>query len=320
MKIFLFLLLLFSLHCNAQLNLVLNPSFELLDSCPPSITSLGGGTIKYANSWFTPFSYTNSGGSAEMFTNCTSDINFNSPSNIFGYQSPHSGNNYGGFYLIVGAGREYLENSLSDTLQAGIKYCVEFWYSFADSSKSFTNDMGVYFTKDSLMRLDSTFKVISVYPQVNTDSASVIIDTMNWLHFSEQFIASGGEKYFTVGCFKKNQKLNIVEVTPIPSARCYIYVDDFALYSCFNVGVESQNKSNNDLEIFPNPAKESITLKSSIQMKEVRVFDIVGREVERTNINSSNYQLNTSNIKSGVYFVEVLFTNGERRISKLVIE
>lgn len=79
-----------------------------------------------------------------------------------------------------------------------------------------------------------------------------------------------------------------------------------------------------ELSIFPNPAKRSV----SIQLPEnsrnsaLRVIDIQGRTVLTRNPESGSnvlYQLNTTSLKSGIYFVKMVVEN-KTYIAKLVIE
>jgi hypothetical protein len=329
MKKILFLLLHCTFFSYGQINLVLNYSFEDQTECIP-FTGSTGSTLKYCKEWFTPFSFPppNGGGSAELYSNCSLDEYWFQPTNVFGYQSPHSGNNYGGFYLIAGAGREYLENRLRWPLIVGKTYCVEFWYSYADKSQPpninvFTNDIGVYFTQDSLMRLDSNYMVINVNPQVHNDSASYIIDTANWLLFSKEYIATGGEKYFTVGTFRKNSALTLVDYdsTLYTGGLCYVYVDDFSVKECTPTGVEEIEKEKIEWSISPNPT-QGIAIISIENCKEciVEIHDVSGRKLSTIRILNNKTSIDCSSLASSIYFIKLKSEDGYEDIKKLTIQ
>jgi len=77
--------------------------------------------------------------------------------------------------------------------------------------------------------------------------------------------------------------------------------------------------SSTSFEIFPNPATEGIiNIKSALSgAKDVRVFDITGKQVIQTNI--LNSELSVADLTNGVYFVKVT-QNGQSHTEKLVIK
>ena len=72
------------------------------------------------------------------------------------------------------------------------------------------------------------------------------------------------------------------------------------------------------LKIFPNPVSSGyVTLKTSISgIKNVELFDLNGKIVLKTSINTN--KLNVSAINPGVYFIK-LSVNGVNETSKLII-
>jgi hypothetical protein len=72
------------------------------------------------------------------------------------------------------------------------------------------------------------------------------------------------------------------------------------------------------LNIFPNPVSSGyVTLKTSVSgVKNVELFDLSGKRVLKTSINTDI--LNVTSINSGVYFIK-LSINGVSETSKLII-
>jgi hypothetical protein len=307
-----------ALRCDAQNSLVVNPSFEDIDSCE-NMNPFG--TILYTGNWFTPFTYPlpAGGGSVDLFTECTTEPLLGQPNNGFGYQLPHFGTKYAGLYLIAGSGREYIEGQLIDTLQTGKHYCIKFYYSFAEYSTLFTDGLGVVVTNDSLMRLGANqeFLVIDTPTTAALDSSYITEDTMSWLLFDETFIAQGGEKFFTIGNFKYNEECTMVQFGEDSlSLLSYIYLDDVSITLCDSPdAVIEMPWWENDVTLFPNPSNDLVEIKTNEPIDVVTVFDAVGRVV----YTGSDDIISISLLASGVYVVRVEMKNGLVANRRLVV-
>jgi uncharacterized repeat protein (TIGR01451 family) len=74
------------------------------------------------------------------------------------------------------------------------------------------------------------------------------------------------------------------------------------------------------VNIYPNPAHQSISLQSDISMKnaQVTIYDITGKISMHTNINADkNASIDISNLKQGIYIIQV--TQGENITKKKLI-
>lgn len=77
---------------------------------------------------------------------------------------------------------------------------------------------------------------------------------------------------------------------------------------CMNLSVEENIK---DLvRIFPNPVNDIlfIQMPSRITVNTLEINDILGKSI---NVEASNYQINTSQLESGVYFITINTTQGK---------
>lgn len=205
---------------NAQVNLVLNPDFELYRYAPWLISS-----IEDCNSWTSPTK-----SSPDYFNNnCTQEKTAAIPSNYWGYQLPKSGNSYAGIIAYDNrkhdaeqAGAEYLQGILSEALQQNVTYTVEFCVSLAECSKISLEHLSIYFSEKELK--ENTIGLLKLNPQITSHAS--ISDTSKWVTISETYIAKGNEKYFTIGCFDNGQKIKFHKVSPsrsIPDPRDYAY-------------------------------------------------------------------------------------------------
>ena len=218
-------------------NLVYNGSFEQYDTCPNN-----GGQINRAKYWFS--ANNGLGGSSEYFNACDNLDNFGVPSNSFTYQYAHTGSAYvgTGCYGVVNEGREYVEGTLITPLVTGTIYCVSFFVSLSDYSSYGIDALGVYFTNDSLITHSGL--VYLVTPQIANNPSNIIIDKENWVKIEGTFTASGGERFLTIGNFKRNYQTNTITLVPNPNGYAYYLIDDVAVYPC-DAPVFSANAGDN---------------------------------------------------------------------------
>ena len=66
----------------------------------------------------------------------------------------------------------------------------------------------------------------------------------------------------------------------------------------------SINDINVELTIYPNPADQFISVKSSEVLSGIRVIDMTGKEVIRESIQSDDYSIDLGNLNTGIYFLE----------------
>lgn len=74
-----------------------------------------------------------------------------------------------------------------------------------------------------------------------------------------------------------------------------------------NVGIASSinniTSDNNTISVYPNPAKDFITVNSIATIKTVKVYNTVGQVVVEKSVKDNVAKINVSELKSGVYFV-----------------
>lgn len=75
--------------------------------------------------------------------------------------------------------------------------------------------------------------------------------------------------------------------------------------SAYSSTLSVSEKSLNSFEYFPNPATNKLTLKAQQNIQHVSVFNMLGQEVMRTNMNVQRGELDMSSLQSGHYFVKV---------------
>ena len=70
--------------------------------------------------------------------------------------------------------------------------------------------------------------------------------------------------------------------------------------------------------VYPNPVKDVLTV-SGEGMKQVTVYNALGQLVKTVNCNDNTVQINVSDLRNGMYFVNVVNNNGEMSTSKVSV-
>ncbi len=84
-------------------------------------------------------------------------------------------------------------------------------------------------------------------------------------------------------------------------------------------GVVSVELLEENIEIYPNPAKDVLNINSAFAIKEVEIYDALNRLIEKRKANKRNIQLNIANYKAGSYIVKINTTKGSVK-KKLIVE
>ena len=75
--------------------------------------------------------------------------------------------------------------------------------------------------------------------------------------------------------------------------------------------LSTEDFDNNPIAVsyFPNPVNDKLTLKAQQNIQNVSVFNMLGQEVMRTEMNTQRGELDMSSLQSGAYFVKVTVNN-----------
>ena len=71
-------------------------------------------------------------------------------------------------------------------------------------------------------------------------------------------------------------------------------------------------------EIFPNPAKSHITIKSNKEIDSVSMYTITGSEIFSNKI-FSNDKLNVSNMNPGTYLLLIYYKDKTKESKKIIV-
>ncbi len=300
---------LFLITYSQSQNIVPNNSFENFTTCPTYPIQ-----IYLAPPWFQPNFFNGiNNSSSDLYNTCASAAWVGVPLNIEGYQNAKTGNGYSGICGSIDTNnvREYIEVPLLDTLIANRKYCVEFYVSLAGTSLYAISNMGAYFSVDSVIQTTSQFYALSNYtPQIENSSNNMLNDTTNWMLVSGNFIATGGEKYMTIGNFHTPATTNMQNAFGTMTDGAYYYIDDVSVVDCTNDGVNEVTENMN-ISVYPNPSEGVFEVKSRKEkIKSVAVFNMLGEEIKMQQVTGTSIIIDISKEAKGIYFIKVNTENG----------
>jgi len=203
-------------------NLVPNPSFETLSSCPTSFSQLANATP-----WFLP-----TAGTSDVYNSCV--VGFPSfpvpgvPGSPFGFQNARTGVGMAGFIVSnVNDYHEYIEAPLNAPLSGGQTYLVQFYVNLADTADRAVDRLGAYLSVGQVGPLAQN-TTLALTPQVESPANTFLTDTQNWMLVSGLYTAAGGESYITIGSFRDDASQNLQPTGNTWPGSDY-YIDDVSV-------------------------------------------------------------------------------------------
>ena len=218
-------------------NLIPDSSFENNRAVPIDFSAIGN-----SETWSRPGM-----GTTDLF--CVNDRKkrkysmVDVPMNAMGFQYPHSGKCYAGFFLFShGDYREYLQTPLLTPLKKNKTYLLSIYINLANFSQTFIDQIGFCFGSeekhfpigDVITELEPTY--IKLGKAAN--------DTARWRQITARYKAKGGESYlifgsFDIGKIRKTgfqfpKKMKTI-INKNSMRDAYYFVDDVSLIEMTNV-------------------------------------------------------------------------------------
>jgi|GEM_PF-5830915 hypothetical protein len=172
--------------------------------------------------------------------------------------------------------------------------------------------------KEGAQGTDESKSYYNVLREILPNNGGAILEDKNSDSLSFEFTAqfTSDESQLAVIAFL--QDINTGEI--IQSA----YSDDFGTLTFENI--TSTEKSLNEMEfkLYPNPASTHLIINSSNLLfndLNVKVIDLTGKIIEEIRLESGiiNYELNTKNLKTGMYNLLITNEKGEHKMLKFAI-
>ncbi len=228
-------------------NLVVNGNFDLYFRCPQSYNQYNNNIKDLIPGWGTVNKST-----PDFFHRCSQNTDVGVPQNFAGIIEPVDGDGYMGIILRVdeetypfsSSYSEHITGVLETPLERGKSYCFSFYYALAQNSGIVTNTIGIYFSKDKPVFQDYD-EQYGFQPQLILHNDSVLGSRPGWNILSAVYVASGGEKFFTIGNFQPLSQSTAMKRMPevYNDTRffAYYYIDDVRMFlvedgPCFEEG------------------------------------------------------------------------------------
>ena len=294
-------------------NLVPNPGFEgyVYQFC--GLSSSNDFSQSVLN-WYSPTS-----GSPDSYYSNIADTCFNFQATsqysgaigIKGSQLPRTGEAMAGFYTYTIQGlnqREYIQVELVSPLTIGFYYAVDYYVSLADSTEFSTDDIGALFSVGQVSA--SNGSVLNYTPQISS-SIGFLDDVTEWMLISDTLYAQDNYTHLTIGNFRNDNTTNLL---PNPSFSggvgtygAYYYIDDIQIEEVRGLSV---NVFEDDVfALYPNPATDKIVieLNDEYSIQNLELVNGLGQQIaiSPTPLENGKFQLTTSNLENGVYFLRL---------------
>lgn len=221
--------LLLGVMCTGQ-NLVPNPSFDDITTCPTFASMLG-----LAAPWYNPTQ-----GTPELYHACAPSGDYAGvPENASGgFQYPRTGAGMAGLFVYrtgIANMREYVEVQLTEPLEAGVCYSFRMFVNQPDDVELISDGIGAHF---SIGPLESgTIGVLPVAPHIDRTNNLLITDSIGWTEVSGAYTASGGEDHLVIGNFRNDANTTWAVHNPDTwyTGVAYLLLDDVSLERMDNV-------------------------------------------------------------------------------------
>lgn len=305
-KLLTYIIILNFSFCYGQ-NLVPNGDFETYTDCPTT-----QGLLPYASPWSNIASLT-----PDYYHTCSSDLQSDVPTNLTGYQIPHSGNGYVGIFAFQVSSspnvREYISIQLEETLQNEQEYHLQFYLSLSNNSQFAITTIGAYFSESDALPMNQF--ILNVTPQI-VNSTQALTDTTSWTLITGTYIATGGEQYLTIGNFEDDDNSGLQQVNGGISNSAYYYIDDVCVsndsLSCLIPTSIYDRHETNEFNIYPNPTTGHVIIKAE-EVESIEIINIDGRIV----YSGKETELDLSMHPNGIYFIKVI-TDKQTVTKKLI--
>lgn len=193
---------------------------------------------------------------------------------------------------------------------------------FPDIAVSNINYENMYLWENQTVNDNNYLKVKLTGIQSNKDGVGSRLEISingnkqyRYTHCGEGYLAQNSNtEFFGLGT---NTTIDYVKVTWLSGIVDYlenVNADQLLEITegTYSLSLESEIKS--DFLYYPNPVTNALTLKAQQNIQDVAVFNMLGQEVFKTVLGSLECEIDMTNFKSGIYFVQVGFENAKEII------
>jgi hypothetical protein len=229
-------------------NLVLNPSFEEMDTCPwtPGMETwdgqFGGSISPPPTHWVNP-----TPASPDYYTSCANpDLGMSVPySTLATFQFPRTGNAYVAIGTALWADtaangseygyREYVQGRFSEPLEIGKVYRISFWVNRSSVCIVAMKGLAAALSEQPIHHPSDLYPWVITNPQLRSDE--FITDTTDWVEVHTLWEATQPMEYITIGFFDTlcTNRIDVASIEECDSSSIicnwasYYFIDDVSV-------------------------------------------------------------------------------------------
>ncbi len=256
--------------------------------------------------------------------------------------SRYATNRVANFGSIIGDSANYATDSVATRYQARIETYL-----------AMKNDTTIIYQSDSLdshfeifyLTLDSgnvgRFSRIIELAAIDSDSAAYLNAQINPVGETESLLKSFNEMYFdkilSSDTLSPADSTDLEYLTQLSRSAYGAMVHNAAAALFYEVhpeetpsrfgAVEYQNQNvpdvpnaNHKVIIYPNPAREMITLVSTLEMRVIELFNSYGSLLIKENLNEKIIEVELNTLPAGVYYVKTTLYSGNIVVAKFILQ
>lgn len=88
--------------------------------------------------------------------------------------------------------------------------------------------------------------------------------------------------------------------------------------SCNSSVLKVDEFDEGSIKVFPNPILLKVSIQSRLKVNKVKITNQLGKLVYSKKIDANDTVLNLSQLNSGLYFLKIMFTNGQESVKKII--
>jgi len=273
----------------------------------------------------------------QLFTPIISDINYVASIDGQGYWWPQ----YNFFTLenIVPGRSYFISLKNASTLDFGLP-AVDAAIGYTDVPRNVTSwsdatltatQHHIVITADALSQLQSgdVIGAFNEYGQMTgmveiTDTyENTVLRTFGDNPLTERTEGFVEGDVMTIKVWRNGEEMIVQATFDEKMSNTNIFAEDgTSAITSLKLGVTSINDftSNLTASLYPNPATDLVNIATNFEISNVKVVNYVGQVVFEQDVNQMNFQINTSNYGSGMYFVQIENQDGVVITKRLTVK
>lgn len=85
------------------------------------------------------------------------------------------------------------------------------------------------------------------------------------------------------------------------------------------LSVDNKIYNANSVDVYPNPASNRVNIKSLNAISKINIYDVSGKQVFKSNVNSKNDSIDISNLSRGIHLM-VIESEGQKTVKRLIVK